>query len=201
MIENDPLERIAKKLETSEHPTLTPEQMARIESKVIDAHTAVRRSGRLYRFYSVQRALVILIVLTVPVLIGILIALSPQIHDSVPGDWLYPLKRAMEWVEITTFDLSHTDAEVHTQLAERRTDEILTLLAREETNTSLITEAINHLVKVGQGISESPEVAPAALQIGTMLESIVSHTHAIPTETRDALSASLRVLQAVAKDT
>ena len=172
---DDPLVAIAQKLATSEHPVLPPEKKERIQARVLDAHRQLRKSRRRYRLATVQRALVVTMMLELLVLIPILVGIAPQISASVPGDWFYPFKRAAESVEMAVADITQDDVTIYTELAGRRTEEVIILLGRGQFDVDLMTEAVADLSKANQSVAatESPELAAQTTLISALLVTAV----------------------------
>ena len=79
---DDPLVNVAHKLATSEHPGLSAEKMEQIQARMLDATQKLRKSGRLYRFASLQRAMVVLTMMEVVLLIVVFVALLPAIFPQ-----------------------------------------------------------------------------------------------------------------------
>ena len=166
---------VAAKLAISEHPALTPEKLAQIEARVLDKHAKLRASGRLHRFASVQRALVVMAVMEAALLLAVFVAILPDIGQSVPGDWLYPFKRAGERIELVVSGFTQDEVTTQTGLAERRVSEVITLLGRGQLDVDLLTEAMEHLAQAQEAAAEhgSPALVEQAVQISWVLETVV----------------------------
>ncbi|MBT3202656.1 MAG: hypothetical protein HN350_22375 [Phycisphaerales bacterium] len=200
---DDPLLDAARKLATSEHPILSPEKLAQIEAKVLGKHAELHASGRLIRFATIQRALVMMTIMEVAVLVILFISLLPQIEQSAPGDWLYPLKRAGEKVEMTVANFTQNDATVQTELAERRAMEAVTLLGRGQINVALISEAVDHLSRAGEAAiaTESPEFAAQAVKVSGLIVNVVERAgqnEALATE--ETISSLEDIMQTIHED-
>lgn len=73
-------------------------------------------------------------------------------ENSLPGDLLYPIKITSEKIQVKlTFD-EHKKAELHVELAKKRTDEIKQLKQKENVDTKVVKETYT---KVKEEVSEA----------------------------------------------
>jgi Domain of unknown function (DUF5667) len=143
--DGDPLIQAAAWLASAPRPQMSAETMARIQAQVIQAHQIQRTFVR-PRFPSATRwALVASFVLIV-----LFAGSIPSSLASVPGDFLYPVKQAVEQVELTFANSSEASAVTHLVHAERRSQEAAALLARGQFNPVLVIGAIEELSVAAQ---------------------------------------------------
>jgi hypothetical protein len=100
-------------------------------------------------------------------IVALFAALTPALASSVPGDVLYPFKLALEQVELALAPSSESRASVHLTHADRRVQEALALVGRDEFNTSLIDAAVGEMMVAAQTARQS-DVAIAQLQERTV---------------------------------
>ncbi len=143
--DGDPLIQAAAWLTSAPQPQMSSEAMARIQAQVIRVQQMQRSSSR-PRFPGVARwalaasfALVVLFAGSIPSSLA-----------SVPGDFLYPVKQAVEQVELTFANSPEASAVTHLVHAERRSQEAATLLTRGQFNPILLNGAIEELSVAAQ---------------------------------------------------
>lgn len=140
---NDPRIAIALTLANSRHPEMSPEMLARIQSKVIAAHQQQFPRTRTSRPQSTLALRWAAAAAMVIVFLGA--ATMPTVASSVPGDFWYPFKRNLENIELLIARSSVTRAEVHLTQAERRINEVQVLLQRQEFDANLMIDARHSL--------------------------------------------------------
>ncbi len=141
---NDPRIDIALTFANASHPEMSPEMLARIQSKVIDAHRQQFRQKQVSR----SRYPVVLRWASAAAMFIVFFgaaALMPTVANSVPGEIWYPVKRNLESVEILFASSSDSRAEVHLTQAERRINEVQVLLQQQTFDANLMIDARNSL--------------------------------------------------------
>lgn len=138
--DEDPLVDAALQVSHASHPELSAEAQARIEAQVLAAYAQhfpeplpaeapVAVVSPVWRWQPVMRRAAIWTAAAAVVLILLLGLVTPAVAASAPGDWLYPVKRAVERVELAL--AAHPAGQAATLMthAERRVAEVATLLA------------------------------------------------------------------------
>ena len=159
--EGDPLVEVAARLAGAPRPQLSPAAMARIQAQVMEAHRQ-RVSARPARWrlppalrWAVAAGLVVL--LTV-------FGLTPATLASVPGEALYPIKQAVEAVELALAVSTETRASVHLAHAERRLQEALMLLERSQWTPDLFIAALDEMAASADVVRADPALPEPARQ-------------------------------------
>jgi hypothetical protein len=143
--DSDPLIQAASWLSSSPQPQISPEAMSRIQAQVIQMGQ-MRRSLFRNRFPQAARWSLAASVVLLLMFVGAI----PSSLASVPGDFLYPVKRAIEQGELAFANSPETSAATHLTHAERRSQEAAALLARGQFDPALIDGAINELATAAQ---------------------------------------------------
>ncbi len=142
--DDDPLVQVAQRLADEQPPVLSAAVRRRMEQRVLGAAGDQSASARVYRFprrwvtLASAAAAVLMVLFVVPLVSA----------AAVPGDVLYPVKRAGERVQLAAAGVFDRQAEIYLQLAQRRADEALTLLDRGTYMESLVDESLRNLEQV-----------------------------------------------------
>jgi hypothetical protein len=83
-------------------------------------------------------------------LVFLFVGLRPAVLASVPGETLYPLKQAVEQVELQFAPSAQDRAFVHLAHAERRAQEALTLVERGQLASGIMTDALDELITAAE---------------------------------------------------
>lgn len=143
--DDDPLVQAARRLAQGPTVRLTPAAQARIEAR-LRAHAAVqavspgRRGLFRQRLSPLLRAAAVLAIVLVLGLLGVAQASA----DSLPGDRLYPVKRAIEDARLTLVS-AQSEPALRLEFAARRLDEFERLLASRQVYPSALFQASAHL--------------------------------------------------------
>jgi hypothetical protein len=140
---NDPRIDIAVTFANARHPEMSPEMLARIQSKVVAAHRQQLRPQRTYRPQVAMTLRWATAAAVVLIFCGA--AAMPSVASSVPGELWYPVKRNLENVEILFASSSVSRAEVHLTQAERSINEVQTLLQQRVFDANLMIDARHSL--------------------------------------------------------
>ena len=85
------------------------------------------------------------------------IATVDAAYEAVPGDWLYPAKRAVERTQLTTaviMGAKNTETKLHVEFAKRRASEIKTVIKSDATNKGeKVSSAVSDLKNEIQNVS------------------------------------------------
>lgn len=128
----------AVRLANAPRPQLSPEMMARIQARVIEAAQQQAAPRHAARF---QPPLILRWAAVFVLLFLALGAAAPAVAGSVPGELWYPVKRGLENVERLIASSPDSQAVVYLNQAERRLGEAQVLLERGQFNTQLIEDA------------------------------------------------------------
>jgi uncharacterized membrane protein YgcG len=79
------------------------------------------------------------------VLVVLVLSTVPSVAASVPGEFFYPVKQLYEQVELAAAVSPDAKANVYLQHADRRVQEALVLLGRNQFSTSLVTNALSDI--------------------------------------------------------
>ncbi len=101
------------------------------------------------------------------VLVLLWVGLTPAVAASLPGEPLYPVKQLYEKVELSTATTPAAKATVYLQQADRRAQEALTLLERNQFNPTLVTAALSSIAEAGKSAND---VRASARLRGKVLE-------------------------------
>jgi hypothetical protein len=140
---NDPRIDIALTFANASHPEMSPEMLARIQSKVLDTHRQQFRQKQISR----SRYPVVLRWASAAAMFIVFFgaAAMPSVASSVPGEVWYPLKRNIESIELVFASSSVSRAEVHLTQAERRINEVQILLQQRVFDANLMIDARHSL--------------------------------------------------------
>lgn len=124
------------------------------------------------------------------VLIFIIFAGSATLASaaSVPGDLLYPVKRAVEQVELAVALQPSQRASIYLQHAQRRAEEALLLTARGKDAETVITEARQDIVIARQTdptLAEAPALEARITAINELLEAADNPPATVPPAGQD----------------
>jgi hypothetical protein len=187
---DDPLVDLAARLATEPHPQLSEAASSRIRAQMLEAHRAHRpEPSRMLRplFRAVAAVAGIVLVLFV--------GLTPVAADSLPGDLLYPAKRAAERIELAAADVFWNQAEVYLRHAERRTGEAVSLLEDNRFSADLINEALENMMAAAGAARRDP-AAPLP-DLVTRTETIVTRLDGVLIEAGERDITSLPELDAL----
>lgn len=181
--DSDPLVEAARRLARGPRPRLSNAAQGRIEARLGAqaaasrgaTHAARRAPG--FRLAPVLRFALAASLILILVVTGAARASA----DSLPGDWLYPVKRAVEHGRLA---LASDDAEpaLRVEFAGRRIDEFDSLLARQEIEPDVLESASDQLARAldllarGYGSRQSldPQIADLAYRQAALSERALS---------------------------
>lgn len=143
------LVQAASRLADASHPTLSPEAMARIQGKVIQAARQQQAQRRIMRLNTPLLRWAAVFVL---VFLGFSAAV-PSVAGSLPGEPFYTVKRSLENVELFLAASPSAKASTYLDQAERRLHESQTLLERSQFSYQLIQDAHDD---ISQSLQQSP---------------------------------------------
>ncbi len=142
---DDPLVQAAQRLAQGPAVRLTPAAQARIEAR-LRAQVAAQTDRPVQRALFRQRllpALRVAAALALVLLVG-LFGVAQASADSLPGDRLYPVKRAIEDARLALVS-AQSEPALRVRFAERRLDEFERLLAQRQVYPSVLFDASAHL--------------------------------------------------------
>ncbi len=171
---SDPLVNTAAAVARAKLPTLSPAASTRIEGRMMAVFneqyhlqaSAQRRQG----FVGAARwALVASVILVL-----LVASMTPVVAASVPGEPLYPVKQFYERVELAAAAAASPTAQatVHVWRAERRTQESLILLTRNQFEPTLIDAALAEIdaaATTATAVRASPLLRAQLLQVKTLM--------------------------------
>jgi uncharacterized protein DUF5667 len=143
--DSDPLIQAAAWMASAPRPQMPSAVMARIQAQVIHAQQTQRSILRPRFPHAARWAFVASIVLIV-----LFIGSIPPSLASVPGDFLYPYKQAIEQAELTFANSPEASAAIHLTHAERRSQEAVALFTRGQFDSYLIKETLEELSTAAQ---------------------------------------------------
>lgn len=168
----DPQVAAALRLANAPRPQMSPEMLARIQARVIEASQQMplhpKAPSTITRFPALTRWLSAAAVLVV-VLFG---SLVPVAASSVPGDVAYPIKLTLEQIELTLATSPQSKSLVYLTQATRRISEAYTLLERDDFEGSLVTAALDDM----------QQAAALARENALTLDELQSRTTTLNTE-------------------
>jgi hypothetical protein len=148
---DDPLIDLAARLAAGPHPELSEAAGSRIRAQMLQAHrTRQPEPNRVLR--PLFRALTAVAGIALVLFVG----LTPAAAGSLPGDLLYPAKRAAERIELAAADVFWNQAEVYLRHAERRTGEAVSLLEEGRFSVDLINEALENMMAAAGAARRDP---------------------------------------------
>lgn len=167
---DDPLIEAALQLTQARHPQLSAQSMQRIHQQMLAAQSAQQRRFFRPTTYMLAAACMILVLLFV----------NPLIADSLPGDTLYPAKRAFERVELAAARLVQNDVPVRLKHAERRVDEAVVLVDAGQFDTELVDEALQQVSQVAAAVEpeDIQAIQNQVQQINSQLDYVVAAAQA-----------------------
>ena len=146
---DDPQVEVALQLAQTNPPQLSDEARARMRSKVQQAHQKKVNPPKRPIQFPGQRVLrwVAGFVLVFFLMNNVAV---PVMADSLPGDLLYPVKRALESMELSLATSDMNRADVYFTQASRRLNESQRLLTAEVIDEDLVLQAIENLTQANQ---------------------------------------------------
>ncbi len=159
----DPRLDAALRLAHAPRPELPAEAMARIQQQVLAAHRQQAATGPRPARYRPAQALrwAAAAVLLVALLVA---GLTPAVAASLPGDALYPVKRAVEGIELALASSAQEQAAVRLAHAGRRAEEAQALWQQGRFAPELVSSALEDLAAAAQLARSEGGVPAAALQ-------------------------------------
>jgi len=203
----DPLVNTAAEIAKLRLPTLSTEASARIQTQMLAAyeqqfhpHIVELERPRPRR----QMAEVLRWGLVASfVLVMLLVGLTPAVGASVPGDPLYSVKQFYETVELAAANSSGAKAGVYLTRAERRTQEALTLLERDQFDPALVTSALLNIKAAGQSENDvrgSARLRGQLLQVETGLDFVLLNAEQTGLATRTDIAQLTQQLREIRDD-
>jgi uncharacterized protein YgiM (DUF1202 family) len=157
----DPLVNAALRLANAPKPEMPADMMARVQAKMMSANQQPLPARVIRPRLNVIHLSRLAAVASI-VLVFFLGGLMPALADSVPGDFLYPVKQAVEQAELTFAPSKSARADVYLTHAERRTEEAETLLGRLMFDSDLVVSALDNMVQSAELAREA--ASPTTLQ-------------------------------------
>ncbi|MBE0416831.1 MAG: hypothetical protein IBX63_03615 [Coriobacteriia bacterium] len=169
---------------------MSPDARERVRARVVAA-AASSTSGVRMRT-SLLRAVVAFVVLALA-MTGVATAAS----DSLPGDVLYSVKRAIEQVHIALTSSNERQADVYFDIADERIREIERLM-----NTSVSARAINEAVEgFRDAARRAVDLEPDEMAAQRRADEIRKRVEGAPAAVRDAVESELRQLDPIPSGT
>jgi hypothetical protein len=104
------------------------------------------------------------------VLVAVIFGVGPAIAGSVPGDWLYPAKRAVERGELAFARIAGDESDVLLWQAERRLKEAQALLDDGEYDLDLLADVLNNVERAAAALpDDSGARAQFMVDVGQMM--------------------------------
>src|SRR5262249_53519340 len=143
----DPLVNSAAEIAKLNVPTLSRQASSRIEAQMLAAFNeqyrprvvprSSRRTPAIFRYALVASLAIIVLIM----------GLTPAVAASLPGEPLYRVKQLYETVELSAATTSAAKANVYVQHADRRAQEALALLERNQFDASLVSSALSNIAE------------------------------------------------------
>ena len=205
--DGDPLVNAARRLAEGPRPRLSNLAVGRIEVRLraqAAASRGVHRAPRAPRFrlapvlrYGLAASLILILILT---------GAARASADSLPGDLLYPVKRAVESGRLA---LASDDAEpaLRVEFAGRRIDEFDALLARNQIKPDVLADAADQLTRaldlLSRGYGSRPNLDPRIASLAYRQAALSEQALALDADRQDAqlqeiLRQSIRIQERVA---
>jgi hypothetical protein len=132
--------------------TLRPEASRQIEARLRQKLRAQKPAAARQRTSTLRWALPL--ALTISLLFGMVGTVAAS-ADSVPGNVLYPVKRAGETVQVVLTPASE-QASLHTSLAQRRLDEIIALSELGNVDSNLLSDLTTETETALNAVENTP---------------------------------------------
>ena len=132
------------------------------------------------------------------------IATVDAAYEAIPGDWLYPAKRAVEKTQITTaviIGAKNTETKLHSEFAKRRATEIKTVMKSDMTDKNeKVTTAVTDLKNEIKSVSDNLDELKAGNTQGTAetakeVQSNAEQIKVVLTEIKDDLNTGTSTLE------
>jgi len=190
----DQLVNTAIDIASASFPVLSADAINRIETRILVAYRGQfpTKNGKLHtngfhprepvlvKTTTRQRTMpVVLRWVAAAVLVFVLLAGSVTAASSstLPGDILYPVKRAVEQIELAAASSTQQRVEVYLNHAQRRAEEALILSARRQPVELVLSEAQQNVAAAEQldpSLTESPSLLAHVLEINSILDVVRS---------------------------
>ncbi|MEO8391873.1 MAG: DUF5667 domain-containing protein [Chloroflexota bacterium] len=163
----DPLVNLAAEVAKLSLPTLSSSASSRIEARMLAAFDEQYRPRIVERPRRRAPSVLSWALIASLALVVLLVGLTPAVAASLPGEPLYSVKQLYEKVELSTATTSAAKANVYLQQADRRAQEALTLLERNQFDPTLVTAALSNITAAGKS---ADDVRASARLRGKVLE-------------------------------
>jgi hypothetical protein len=157
--DDDPLTEAAAQLAAAPRPALPPDVKARIQAQV--AQAAQHRQAQTFS-PGLRASPLVRWAVAAGLAVALLFAASiPPALASVPGDALYPVKQAVEQVELALAASPEARTGVYMTFAERRLAESRALLERGTVSRETILATLDNLRQAADSARDASMITPA----------------------------------------
>ncbi len=157
----DPLVDAAQRLARAPWPAMPADRAAHLEAQIVHAYRQQATAGPTP---SPARVWLRWMAAAVVLVLALVAGLTPAVADSLPGDLLYPVKQAVEQVELALAFSPQSTAEVHLTHAERRAEEAVALLARDQFRPELVADALQEITGAADAVQAMGTIPLVVLQ-------------------------------------
>ncbi|MFA5127439.1 MAG: DUF5667 domain-containing protein [Patescibacteria group bacterium] len=132
------------------------------------------------------------------------IATVDAAYEAVPGDWLYPAKRAVEKTQITTaviMGAKNTETKLHSEFAKRRATEIKSVMKSDMTDknekvTTAVSDLKNEIKSVSDNLDElKSNGTQGTAETAKAVQSNAEQIKVVLTEIKDDLNTGTSTLE------
>ena len=179
----DPLVNTAVEIAKLPVPGLTQAASTRIETRLLaafDQQNPARQPRVLQRPRQTSGIVARWALAACAALVLLFAGLTPSVNAAVPGEPLYTVKQFYERVELATAFTPSAQASVYLQHANRRADEALTLLERNQFDPSLANAVLTNIAEASKSAAEirkSPRLRGQLYQADLLLTFVVQNAH------------------------
>jgi uncharacterized membrane protein YgcG len=177
----DPLVNSAAEVAKLSLPVLSSQASSRIEARMLAAFDEQHRPRIAERPRRRTPSVLSWGLVASLVLVLLLVGLTPAVAASLPGEALYPVKQLYEKVELSTATTSAAKATVYLQQADRRAQEALTLLERNQFDPALVTAALSNLTEAGKSATDvraSARLRGKVLEVNALVSFVLQNAQA-----------------------
>jgi len=172
----DPLVNSAAALAKLSLPSLSMQASSRIEAQMLEAFDELYRPRIVERPRRRTPSVLSWALIASVALVVLLVGMTPAVAASLPGEPLYSVKQLYETVELSTATTSSAKASVYLTHADRRAQEALSLLERNQFDPTLVSAALSNIAEAGQSANDvraSARLRGQVLEVNTLVSFVV----------------------------
>ncbi len=176
----DPLVNTATEIAKLSVPSLTSAASSRIEARMLAAFDQQHQPRVMPRVRRTSGIVTRWAIAACAALVLLFAGLTPSVSAAVPGEPLYTVKQFYERVELATAFSPSAQVSVYLQHANRRAEEALTLLERNQFDPALTNAALTDITEASKSasiIQKSPRLRGKLYQADLLLQFVLQNAY------------------------